>query len=124
MHTLDLEPELQVRAIAVRVSAAELAVDLEDGRTVSVPLAWYPRLQHGTPKERQNFEISVAGIHWPDLDEDISVRGMLLGRRSGEGAGSLKFWLDNKRKGKKTTLEDYSRFLRKQRGTSTKKNRR
>lgn len=107
MPTLDLESELDVTASMVRVSDAELTVELEDGRTISVPLAWYPRLQHGTQKERQNFEVGDFGIHWPDLDEDISYRGLLLGRRSGESSASLKFWLDAHKQGKKVTLADF-----------------
>jgi len=71
-------------------------VDLVDGRTIIVPLAWYPRLWHGTLEERQNCELFGDGeyIHWPDLDEDLTVAGMLAGRRSQEGAESLKRWLE------------------------------
>jgi hypothetical protein len=112
MPILDLEPELEVSATEVRVSADELTVQLEDGRTVSVPTAWYPRLQNGNPKERQNFRISPDGVHWPDLDEDISFRGILLGRKSGESAESLKFWLDARKNGKKVTLEDFMKSRR------------
>ena len=61
-----------VKATAVRVSDLDLTVDFEDGRTVTVPLSWYPRLQHGAPDERRNFEIGCYGIHWEELDEDIS----------------------------------------------------
>ena len=88
--TLDLP-----RIRAVRVTEDTLSVDLEDGRTISVPLAWYPRLAHATPKERQRFEIAGAGygIHWPDLDEDIGVEGLLAGKRSSESPQSLKRWL-------------------------------
>jgi len=114
MPTLDLEAELQeARATAVQVSEDELTVTFEDGRVLQVPLAWYPRLQHATKADRQNFEIGSMGIHWPDLDEDLSYRGLLLGRKSGEGAPSLKFWLDNYRKGKKVTLEDFIKSKRK-----------
>jgi hypothetical protein len=72
-----------------------LSVDLEDGRTISVPIGWYPRLAHGTPAERCNFEISGAGygIHWPDLDEDIGVDGLLLGKQSTESPASFGRWL-------------------------------
>ena len=84
-------PEAQ----SVTVSEDALTVDLTDGRTISVPLSWYPRLAHGTPEERTNWEIlgSGIGIHWPDLDEDISVQGLLAGRRSGETQASLQRWL-------------------------------
>ena len=68
------------RVTGVTVTEDTLSVDLEDGRTISVPIGWYPRLAHGTPAERLHFQISGAGygIYWPDLDEDISVEGLLL----------------------------------------------
>jgi hypothetical protein len=112
MTISDIEGELDVRAAEVRVSEAELTVDFEDGRTLSVPLAWYPRLEHAKPKERRNFEIGAFGIHWPELDEDISYRGLLLGRRSQESSESLAFWLDARRKGKTVTLEDFVKAKR------------
>ena len=82
-------------AQSVRVSEEVLTVDLTDGRSISVPVSWYPRLVHGTPKERNNWELlgGGIGIHWPDLDEDISVQGLLVGRRSGETQESLAKWL-------------------------------
>ena len=72
-----------------------LVVELADGRTMTVPLLWYPRLWYGGEAERSHFEILGDGryIHWPDLDEDLSVAGMLAGRRSGESPESLKKWL-------------------------------
>ncbi|MGB8643611.1 MAG: DUF2442 domain-containing protein [Anaerolineae bacterium] len=80
---------------AVRVTDDTLTVDLEDGRTISAPIGWYPRLAHGTPTERANFEISGAGygIHWPDLDEDIGIEGLVLGKRSTESPASFERWL-------------------------------
>jgi hypothetical protein len=77
------------------VTDEALIIELMDGRTISVPLAWYPRLWYGTPRERSHFEIIGDGeiIHWPDLDEDLSVAGILAGRRSGESPASLKKWL-------------------------------
>ena len=71
-----------IRIAGVSITDDTLAVDLEDGRTIAVPIGWYPRLAYGTPKERANFEISGAGygIHWPDLDEDVGVEGLLLGK--------------------------------------------
>ena len=77
------------------VTNGALTVDLVDGRTIIVPLVWFPRLWHGTPRERSHFEIFGDGayIHWPDLDEDLTVAGLLGGRRSGESAQSLKKWL-------------------------------
>jgi hypothetical protein len=84
-------------ALAQRVTITEdtLVVDLVDGRTVSVPLLWYPRLAHGTPAELTNWRLigRGEGIHWPDLDEDISVDGLLAGRPSGETQNSLRNWL-------------------------------
>jgi hypothetical protein len=78
----------------VRVSSRALIVELNDGRTVSVPVAWYPRLAHGSVKERQKWELigPGIGIHWPALDEDISVEGLLRGSPSGESAESFKRW--------------------------------
>ncbi len=83
------------RAQQVSVSGEALSVDLVDGRTIVVPLVWFPRLWHGTPVERNHFEISGDGafIHWPDLDEDLSVAGLLAGRRSGESPQSWNKWL-------------------------------
>ena len=88
--------ELQLsRAVRVTVTKDALAVDLADGRTVIAPLAWYPRLLHGTTEERRRWRLigRGEGIHWPDLDEDISVDGLLAGRPSGESQSSLKRWL-------------------------------
>jgi hypothetical protein len=83
------------RAQSVVVTDDSLTVDLVDGRTVSVPLAWYPRLSHGSPAERNNWRLigQGEGIHWADLDEDISVEDLLSGRPSGESQSSLKRWL-------------------------------
>lgn len=83
------------RVINVSVTDDTLSVDLEDGRTVSVPIGWYPRLAHGTPAERTNVRIAGAGfgLHWPDLDEDIGIEGLLLGKRSNESPQSFEKWL-------------------------------
>jgi Protein of unknown function (DUF2442) len=80
----------------VVVSDDSLTVELFDGRSLSVPLAWYPRLLHGTASERDHWRLigQGQGIHWPDLDEDVSVDGLLKGHRSGESQVSLKRWLD------------------------------
>ncbi len=82
-------------AVAVRVSDDALTVELSDGRVLSVPVAWYPRLSHGTAEERGNWRLigQGHGIHWPELDEDISVEGLLAGRASGESQASFKKWL-------------------------------
>jgi hypothetical protein len=81
-------------ALSVSFSEDSLTVRLDDGRCLSVPLAWYPRLLHGTVAERENYELigEGEGIHWPQLDEDISVEGLLAGRRSAESAASLAKW--------------------------------
>ena len=83
----------------VAVSDDTLTVDLADGRTVSVPLAWYPRLSHGSEAERTNWRLvgQGEGIHWPDLDEDISVESLLAGRASGESQSSLEQWLRSRK---------------------------
>lgn len=76
-----------------------LTVDLEDGRTISVPIGWYPRLADGTPQERANWEINGAGygIHWEDLDEDLGVERILLGKKSNESAESFARWLERRK---------------------------
>jgi hypothetical protein len=81
--------------LRVVVTDDTLTVDFVDGRTLSVPLAWYPRLAHGSAAERQNCTMigRGEGIHWPDLDEDISVEGLLAGRASAESQSSLEKWL-------------------------------
>ena len=83
----------------VTITDDALVVELVDGRTVSVPLTWYPRLQAGMAAERSEWRLigRGEGIHWPQLDEDISVAGLLLGRRSGESQDSLREWLRNRR---------------------------
>ncbi len=85
-----------VTAAKVFATDDTLTVELSDGRILSVPLAWYPRLSHGTAEERNNWRLIGAGrgIHWPDLDEDISVEGLLAGKASGESQTSFKKWLD------------------------------
>ncbi len=85
-------------AESVSVTEDSLSVDLSDGRTISVPLAWFPRLLHATPEERKNWRLigKGQGIHWEDIDEDISVEGLLTGRQSGESQESFKKWLDRR----------------------------
>ena len=84
----------------VRVTDDTLTVDLADGRSISVPLAWYPRLVHATPRERSNWRLvgKGQGIHWQDLDEDVSVEGLLAGRPSGESQSSFRKWLETRNK--------------------------
>lgn len=90
---------LPVRIVNVTISDETLAVDLEDGRTIAVPIGWFPRLAHGTPAERVSFQISGAGygIHWPDLDEDIGIEGLILGKKSTESQASFERWLQRRR---------------------------
>ena len=92
---------IEVRpALAQRVETTKdtLIVDLTDGRSLTVPLAWYPRLALGTTAERAKWRLvgRGEGIHWPDLDEDISTEGLLAGRPSGEGKSSLQKWLNSR----------------------------
>ena len=87
--------EKEPAAARVTIRREKLIVDLVDGRTLLVPLEWYPRLVQGSRKERQNWRILGDGdiIEWPDLDEHIGVEGLLAGRRSGESRRSLDRWL-------------------------------
>ncbi len=101
-------------AETVTISGDTLTAELSDGRTISVPLDWYPRLTHATPAERDNWRLIGAGegIHWPDLDEDISVEGLIAGRRSAESQRSFQRWLGAKREGHPLTLDDLRRHER------------
>lgn len=82
----------------VSVSEDTLSVDLSDGRTISVPIDWFPRLVHASPEERTRWRFNGKGqgIHWEDIDEDISVEGLLAGKPSGESQMSLKRWLEGR----------------------------
>ena len=95
-------------AMAIIVTEDTLTADLIDGRSISVPLVWYPRLVYATLPERNNWKLRSDGqhIHWPDLDEDISVEGMLAGWPSQENLKSLKQWLAAKKEGRGLTLPD------------------
>ena len=83
------------RAMSVSSSEDELTVQFTDGRSISVPLSWYPRLEHATREERQQWELigDGTGIHWPAVDEDISVVSLLRGLPSNESQASLRRWL-------------------------------
>ncbi len=87
-----------VHATDVTVGNDAMGVTLSDGRTITVPTAWYPRLAHATPAERRNWRLISGGdgIHWPDLDEDVSVEALLLGARSNESQDSLRAWLQHR----------------------------
>jgi hypothetical protein len=99
MNTLIIDSSA-MRASSVRLTEDSLVVDLTDGRTVSAPLAWYPRLLQGSAAERANHRMigEGEGIHWPDLDEDINVEGILAGRSSGESRESFQRWLESRPK--------------------------
>lgn len=94
MNTLTIDIQL-AKAQNVVVTEDTLTVDLSDGRTISAPIGWYPRLMHATPIERDNWRLigKGEGIHWPELDEDISVENLIFGKPSGESQRSLKHWL-------------------------------
>ncbi len=103
MTTLVLEAD--PLAVEITVADADLTIGLADGRRLVIPLAWYPRLWHASPAERQNWQLLGDGyaIEWPDLDEHIGVEGLLAGRRSGESKKSLERWLAS-RQGASRTL--------------------
>lgn len=88
-------------AVDLAVTDDTLRVDLSDGRSISVPLAWFPRLVHASAGERGNWRLigQGHGVHWADLDEDISVEGLLAGRPSGESQASLAKWLAQRKSG-------------------------
>ena len=83
----------------VEVTRDELKVVLDDGRTITAPIAWYPRLLHGTSRERARWRLvgGGSGIHWEALDEDVSVEGLLAGSPSRESQASLARWLESRR---------------------------
>ena len=101
MNTLAIEMKASIQN--VELTEDSLVVDLTDGRTVSVPVAWYPRLMQGTPQERSHWRLigKGEGIHWQDLDEDISVENILLGRPSGESQQSFKRWIEARKQQRK-----------------------
>ncbi|MDH5562589.1 MAG: DUF2442 domain-containing protein [Nitrospirota bacterium] len=96
MSTSVMPNPVSPRAEHVRITDDTLSVDLGDGRTIAAPLAWFPRLVHATLDEKNNWRLigQGEGIHWEDLDEDISIDGLLEGRPSGESQTSFKKWLD------------------------------
>ena len=102
-------------AKGVRVTEHALDVELRDGRSVSVPIEWYPRLAEGRPSERRRWELigPGIGIHWPDLDEDISVEGLLLGLASNESPASLQRWRASRRRPANPRMEPSRSGLRK-----------
>ncbi len=101
MNSLAIEVEIP-KVENVIVTDETLSVELSDGRTISVPLAWYPRLLNATQKERKKWKLigRGVGIHWKDIDEDISIKALILGKASGESQQSLKKWLGKRKKNK------------------------
>ncbi len=97
MSISQIEIELP-RAEDVKVTNDSLIIDLTDGRTITVPLEWFPRLLHATPEERRNWRLigRGRGVHWEEIDEDISVEGLVFGRPSGESQRSFKKWMDQR----------------------------
>ena len=85
-------------AVDVHVTEDTLSVELSDGRTISVPLGWFPRLEEATEQEKQNWRLigKGHGIHWEDIDEDISVEGLVAGKPSFESQSSFKKWLQTR----------------------------
>jgi hypothetical protein len=81
MSTLEIDVG-DLHARSVEFTATELVVTLADGRRIATPLGWYPRLERASTAQRANFEVMPMGIHWPDIDEDLSIAGMLKGRRT------------------------------------------
>lgn len=110
MTTSSLATETPL-ATGVRVTADTLVVELQDGRAVSVPLSWYPRLAEGTPRERRQWALigPGIGIHWPVLDEDISVGALLRGLGSTESASSLQRWRISRQRPANKALQPTSR---------------
>jgi len=101
MHGIYSAPVLAARPKAIQVTVTDdtITVDLDDGRTIAVPIGWFPRVAYGTTAERAHAQIAGAGfgIHWPDLDEDIGVEGLLLGKKSTESPASFAQWLAQRR---------------------------
>jgi hypothetical protein len=79
MSTLEIDVD-DIRPVSVAFTADELVVTLADGRKIVTPLAWYPRLRDASVSARGHFELMPMGIHWPELDEDLGIAGMLQGR--------------------------------------------
>ena len=103
MSTLKTEVVQVASARNITITEDTLTAELDDGRIIAVPLAWYPRLVHGTPEERNNWRLigKGEGIHWSNLDEDISIESLVLGKPSGESQRSFKRWLKERALGKK-----------------------
>lgn len=108
MTTLAVNIEIP-NARSIVVSDDTLTVELDDGRTVSVPTAWYPRLLNASEEERRNWRLigNGRGIHWAAIDEDISVEGLIAGRPSGETQSSFKKWLESRKSARTTATSQF-----------------
>lgn len=104
---ISLELETEPIAVGVAVENAQLILTLADGRTLAIPLEWYPRLRLGTDTERNNWNLLGQGeaIEWPDLDEHIGVSSLVAGRRSGESKASQLRWMNARRKGESKSAQ-------------------
>ena len=102
----------EVRALQLRLTAETLTLELSDGRQLSVPLDWYPRLIYASQTERENWVLFGDGssIHWPDLDDDIGVDGLLAGKPSGESKRSFERWLKAKGEGRGLTIPELDAY--------------
>jgi hypothetical protein len=107
MNILAVEIEIP-HAVDVHLTGDTLSVDFSDGRTISIPLGWYPRLEHVSAQERSNWRFigKGQGIHWEDIDEDISVEALLVGKPSAESQTSLKKWLQDRQLAQQTVPPD------------------
>lgn len=99
MSILTIEIEIP-KALDIEINSDSLTVNLSDGRTIVVPTSWFPRLSYSTQTERDNWQLigDGQGIHWPGMDEDISVEGLIAGKPSSESQKSLKKWLSDRNK--------------------------
>src|SRR5947209_3177075 len=90
----------------VRTASVFIRARMTSRRTITVPTQWFPRLAHGTAEEWANYELSYDGVHWPDLNEDIPVEGLLMGEKSGESPKSIKRWLGYRARGEKEPVAE------------------
>lgn len=110
--SISIDKRDEVLATNLRFTDESLIVDLADGRTITVPLSWYPRLAHATKEERDNWEMLFdgEGFSWRDLDEDLSVDGFIKGRPSGESKRSFERWLKAKNEGRGLTIPELDAY--------------
>ncbi len=110
--SISTDNRTEVLAKNLHFADESLTVELVDGRTITVPLSWYPRLVHATQQERENWEMLLngEGFHWPDLNEDLSVDGFIKGRPSGESKRSFARWLKAKQEGRGLTIAELNAY--------------